>query len=75
MLTRKQRFQCWAALSGFALFFYSCYRLIDYRLRSDDLELMEREVYEELKLKKEVARFINQSKMEGKQIDPREFIR
>ena len=38
--------------------FGSCYKLISYRLKSDDLELMEREVYEELKMKKDVERYI-----------------
>ena len=37
--------------------FVGCFTLVAYRLRSDDLELMEREVYEELKMKKEVQRF------------------
>ena len=32
------------------------YALISYRLRADDLELMEREVYEDLAKKKEVER-------------------
>ena len=38
--------------------------LIAYRLRSDDLELMEREVYEELKMKKEVERFMKKNQAE-----------
>ena len=36
--------------------------LVAYRLRSDDLELMEREVYEELKIKKEVEQFQKRQK-------------
>ena len=42
--------------------FAACFFLIAYRLRSDDLELMEREVYEELKTKKEVERFMVKNK-------------
>ena len=45
------------ALTGIGGWFVGCFALVAYRLRSDDLELMEREVYEELKLKKEVQRF------------------
>ena len=45
------------ALMGIGGWFVGCFALVAYRLRSDDLELMEREVYEELKLKKEVQRF------------------
>ncbi len=36
--------------------------MVAYRLRSDDLELMEREVYEELRVKKEVQRFQERAK-------------
>ena len=57
MLPRTQRFKCWAALLGVGGWFGGCFALVAYRLRSDDLELMEREVYEELKIKKEVERF------------------
>ena len=42
--------------------FVGCFTLVAYRLRSDDLELMEREVYEELKTKKEVQRFQERQK-------------
>ena len=52
MLPRKLRFKVWGALLGLCFWFLSCFFLIAYRLRSDDLELMEREVYEELKMKK-----------------------
>ena len=47
----------WLALTAIGGWFVGCFTLVAYRLRSDDLELMEREVYEELKLKKEVQRF------------------
>ena len=42
---------------GISSWFVGCFMLVAYRLRSDDLELMEREVYEELKIKKEVEQF------------------
>ena len=45
--------------------FLGCYSLVAYRLKSDDLELMEREVYEELQKKKEVERFIQKQKVSG----------
>ena len=57
MLPRAQRFKVWLALTAIGGWFVGCYALVAYRLRSDDLELMEREVYEELKMKKEVQRF------------------
>jgi hypothetical protein len=46
------------------LWFVSCYTLVSYRLRSDDLELMEREVYEELQKKKEVERYLQRQRRE-----------
>ena len=58
MLPRKQRFKVWMALSVLGGWFVGCYSLVAYRLKSDDLELMEREVYEELQKKKEVERFV-----------------
>ena len=57
MLPRAARFRVWGALLGIGGWFAGCFALVAYRLRSDDLELMEREVYEELKTKKEVKRF------------------
>ena len=57
MLPRAQRFKVWMALTAIGGWFVGCFALVAYRLRSDDLELMEREVYEELKMKKEVQRF------------------
>ena len=58
MLPRKQRMKVWGALIGIGAWFTACFALIAYRLRTDDLELMEREVYEELKMKKQVDEFI-----------------
>ena len=64
----------WTALLSIGFWFFACFSLIAYRLRSDDLELMEREVYEELKMKKEVERFMSKSKREddlqGKDASP-----
>ena len=56
MLPRRQRFRAWIGLSMVGVWFAGCFFLIQYRLRSDDLELMEREVYEDLAKKKEVER-------------------
>jgi hypothetical protein len=64
MLPRKQRFKVWGALSVLGLWFFSCYTLVAYRLKSDDLELMEREVYEELQKKKEVERYLQRQRRE-----------
>ena len=64
MLPRKIRFKVWGALLGLCFWFLSCFFLIAYRLRSDDLELMEREVYEELKMKKQVEKFMEKSQKE-----------
>ena len=64
MLPRLQRFKVWMALGGIGGWFFGCFCLIAYRLRSDDLELMEREVYEELKMKKEVERFMKKNQAE-----------
>ena len=64
MLTRSQRFKTWTALLAIGGWFFFCWTLIAFRLRSDDLELMEREVYEELKTKKEVEKFMKRSKEE-----------
>ena len=64
MLPRKTRIKVWLALTGIFLWFFACFRLVAYRLRSDDLELMEREVYEELRVKKEVERFMKLNKKE-----------
>ena len=66
MLPRKTRFKVWGALFMLMAWFGGCYALIAYRLKSDDLELMEREVYEELQKKKEVERYLQrQRRLEG----------
>ena len=64
MLSRMQRLKCWGALLAIGGWFTGCFVLVAYRLRSDDLELMEREVYEELKMKKEVQRFQERAKLQ-----------
>ena len=66
MLPRKQRFKVWGALMVLGAWFFGCYSLVSYRLKSDDLELMEREVYEELQKKKEVERFLQRQRLEDK---------
>ena len=66
MLPRKQRFKAWLALGAIFGWFFACYSIVSFRLRSDDLELMEREVYEELKMKKDVEKFMKRSKEEDK---------
>ena len=58
MLERRTRFKAWLALGAICTWFFACYSIVSFRLRSDDLELMEREVYEELKMKKEVEKFM-----------------
>ena len=58
MLPRMQRMKVWGAFLALGGWFVGCYSLVAYRLKSDDLELMEREVYEELQKKKEVERFV-----------------
>ena len=64
MLPRDKRFKVWLALIGIGGWFVCCFALVAYRLRSDDLELMEREVYEELKVKKEVEKFQERKRLE-----------
>lgn len=61
----------WMALIMIGGWFVGCFSLIAYRLKSDDLELMEREVYEELQKKKEVERFLQKSKREDRLIESR----
>ena len=67
MLPRRTRLRVWGALIGIGGWFFACFLLISYRLRSDDLELMEREVYEELKTKKQVEQFIRKSKQQDEE--------
>lgn len=57
MLSTKLRLKVWLALMSFGVYFYLTYRLIKFRLKSDDLELMEREVKEEFKLKTKLNEF------------------
>jgi hypothetical protein len=66
MLPRKQRFKVWGALLVLGGWFLGCYSLVAYRLKSDDLELMEREVYEELQKKKEVERYMQRQSRAAK---------
>lgn len=57
MLSMRTRIKVWGALIGVGVYFYLCYRLIKFRLKADDLDLMEREVNEEYKLKLKIDEF------------------
>ena len=57
MLNMRTRIKVWGALFSVGVYFYLCYRLIKFRLKSDDLDLMEREVNEEFKLKLKLDEF------------------
>jgi hypothetical protein len=54
MLNMRTRLKVWGALGAFAIYTYLTYRLIMYRLKADDLDLMEREVYEDVVIKKKL---------------------
>ncbi len=57
MLPRKVRFKAWGGLfmvSGWVAF---CFSMLAYRLRGDDLDIMERQVYDELAEKKKLTLF------------------
>ncbi len=57
MLSMSTRIKVWGALFGVGVYFCFCYKLIKYRLKADDLDLMEREVNEEYKLKLKIDEF------------------
>lgn len=57
MLNMRTRIKVWGALFGVGVYFYLCYKLIKFRLKADDLDLMEREVNEEYKLKLKINEF------------------
>lgn len=59
MLNMRTRIKVWRAMFFVGLYFYLCYKLIIYRLKSDDLDLMEREVKEDFKLKRKVEELNN----------------
>jgi hypothetical protein len=54
MLNMRTRIKIWGAMFGVGLYFYATYKLIRYRLNADDLDLMEREVNEEFKIKRKI---------------------
>ena len=54
MLSTKVRFKVWMMMFGVMVYFYVWYKLLLYRLKSDDLDLMEREVREEESIKRKV---------------------
>ena len=57
MLNMRTRIKVWGGLGCFILYTYLTYRLILYRLKADDLDLMEREVYEDVIIKKKLEEF------------------
>jgi hypothetical protein len=57
MLNMRTRIKVWGALCGVLLYTYLTYKLIRYRLKADDLDLMEREVYEDVIIKKKLENF------------------
>ncbi len=59
MLNMKTRAKVWGSMFVAGIYFYLCYKLIIYRLKSDDLDLMEREVSEEFKLKTKLKEINN----------------
>ena len=71
MLPRRVRFRAWLGLFMICGWFGCCFMLVSSRLKGDDLELMEREVYDELKMKKDVENFINKSKKMDSKFDVR----
>ncbi len=54
MLNMRTRLKIWGAMFSVCLYVYATYRLIIYRLKSDDLDLMEREVNEEFKIRRKI---------------------
>lgn len=59
MLNMSTRLKVWGALFCVGAYFYLCYRLIIFRLKADDLDLMEREVNDEFKLKTKINELNN----------------
>lgn len=57
MLNSKIRFKVWGYVGLFGVYVWLMYKLIIYRLKADDLEIMEREVKEEFEIKKKVKEF------------------
>lgn len=54
MFSNQTRLRIWGTLGLFGIYSYLIYKLMKYRLKSDDLDLMEREVKEEWNIKKRV---------------------
>ncbi len=59
MLNMRTRVKVWGAFLCVGVYFYLSYRLIIFRLKADDLDLMEREVNEEFKLKTKIKELDN----------------
>lgn len=66
MLSMRTRIKVWGALLGVGVYFYLCYRLIKFRLKADDLDLMEREVNDEYKLKLKIDKFNKDNNVNSK---------
>lgn len=62
MLNMRTRIKVWGAMAFMGLYFFACYKLILYRLKSDDINLMEREVKEDFKLKMKIEEFNKNAK-------------
>jgi hypothetical protein len=54
MLNMRTRLKVWGAMFGMCLYFYATYKFIRYRLKADDLDLMEREVNDEFKIRTKI---------------------
>ena len=59
MLNMKTRVRVWGALFAVGVYFYLTYRLIIFRLKADDLDLMEREVNDQFVLKTKIKNLDN----------------
>lgn len=59
MLNSKVRFKVWGYVGLFGVYCWLLYKLIVYRLKTDDLEIMEREVKEEFEIKRKIKEFTN----------------
>jgi hypothetical protein len=54
MLNTKTRAKVWGHVGFFFLYCYVTYKLLRYRLKADDLDLMEREVKNEYEIRRKV---------------------
>ena len=54
MFNLKTRTKIWGNLGLFSVYLFILYKLMLYRLKADDLDLMEREVKEEFEIKRKI---------------------